>query len=77
MKLIAKTDIGLVRATNEDTYTFIKGKSKNLFDSAGRVSVYNSNAVEENYSINEDGSINIPVALRPYMGNKEKIELKK
>ena len=24
MKIIAKTDIGLVRATNEDTYTFIK-----------------------------------------------------
>ena len=31
--------------------------------------------LENNY--NEDGSINIPVALRPYMGNKEKIELKK
>ena len=31
--------------------------------------------IENNY--NEDGSINIPVALRPYMGGKEKIELKK
>ena len=29
--------------------------------------------VENN--VNEDGSINIPVALRPYMGNKEKIEI--
>lgn len=28
--------------------------------------------LENNY--NEDGSINIPVALRPYMGGKEKIE---
>ena len=28
--------------------------------------------IENNY--NEDGSINIPVALRPYMGGKEKIE---
>lgn len=27
-------------------------------------------------NLNEDGSINIPVALRPYMGNKEKIEVK-
>lgn len=26
-------------------------------------------------NINEDGSINIPVALRPYMGGKEKIEV--
>lgn len=25
-------------------------------------------------NLNEDGSVNIPVALRPYMGNKEKIE---
>lgn len=30
MKLIAKTDIGLVRATNEDTYTFIKKDEKNF-----------------------------------------------
>ncbi len=30
--------------------------------------------LENNY--NEDGSINIPVALRPYMGGKEKIEKK-
>ena len=30
--------------------------------------------VENNY--NEDGSINIPKVLRPYMGNKEKIEVK-
>jgi len=27
-------------------------------------------------NVNEDGSINIPVALRPYMGGKEKIEAK-
>ena len=27
-------------------------------------------------NVNEDGSINIPVALRPYMGGKEKIEVK-
>ena len=27
--------------------------------------------LENNY--NEDGSINIPIALRPYMGGKEKI----
>lgn len=26
-------------------------------------------------NLNEDGSINIPVALRPYMGGKEKIEV--
>jgi seryl-tRNA synthetase len=30
--------------------------------------------LENNY--NEDGSINIPKVLRPYMGGKEKIELK-
>ncbi len=30
--------------------------------------------IENNY--NEDGSINIPEALRPYMGGKEKIEVK-
>ena len=30
--------------------------------------------LENNY--NEDGSINIPEALRPYMGGKEKIEVK-
>jgi len=30
--------------------------------------------LENNY--NEDGSINIPAALRPYMGGKEKIEVK-
>ena len=30
--------------------------------------------IENNY--NEDGSINIPEALRPYMGGKEKIEIK-
>ena len=30
--------------------------------------------LENNY--NEDGSVNIPVALRPYMGGKEKIEKK-
>lgn len=30
MKLIAKTDIGLVRATNEDTYTYVK-KDENNF----------------------------------------------
>ena len=30
--------------------------------------------IENNY--NEDGSINIPAALRPYMGGKEKIEVK-
>ncbi len=28
-------------------------------------------------NVNEDGSINIPEALRPYMGGKEKIEVKK
>ena len=27
-------------------------------------------------NLNEDGSVNIPVALRPYMGGKEKIEVK-
>ena len=31
--------------------------------------------IENNY--NEDGSINIPKALQPYMGGKEKIEIKK
>ena len=31
--------------------------------------------LENNY--NEDGSINIPKVLRPYMGGKEKIEVKK
>ena len=30
MKLIAKTDIGLIRATNEDTYTIIKKDDKNF-----------------------------------------------
>ena len=30
MKIIAKTDIGLVRSTNEDTYTFIKKDEKNF-----------------------------------------------
>lgn len=30
MKVIAKTDIGRVRATNEDTYTFIKKDDNNL-----------------------------------------------
>ena len=30
--------------------------------------------IENNY--NEDGSISIPEALRPYMGMKEKIEVK-
>ena len=30
--------------------------------------------IENNY--NEDGSITIPEVLRPYMGNKEKIEVK-
>lgn len=30
--------------------------------------------IENNY--NEDGSITIPDALRPYMGGKEKIEVK-
>ncbi len=33
-------------------------------------------AVLEN-NVNEDGSVNIPKALRPYMGMKEKIEVKK
>ena len=28
-------------------------------------------------NVNEDGSVNIPVALRPYMGGKTKIEVKK
>ena len=28
-------------------------------------------------NVNEDGSVNIPVALRPYMGGKEKLEPKK
>ncbi len=28
-------------------------------------------------NLNEDGSVNIPIALRPYMGGKEKIEKKK
>ena len=32
-------------------------------------------AFVENH-LNEDGSINIPEALRPYMGNKIKIEVK-
>ncbi|MBQ9768564.1 MAG: serine--tRNA ligase, partial [Lachnospiraceae bacterium] len=27
-------------------------------------------------NLNEDGSINIPKALQPYMGGKEKIEVK-
>lgn len=27
-------------------------------------------------NLNEDGSVNIPLVLRPYMGNKEKIEIK-
>ena len=31
--------------------------------------------IENNY--NEDGSVNIPVALRPYMGDKDKIEISK
>jgi len=31
--------------------------------------------IENNY--NEDGSVNIPVALRPYMGGIEKLEIKK
>ena len=33
-------------------------------------------AVLEN-NVNADGSVNIPVALRPYMGGKEKIEINK
>ncbi len=28
-------------------------------------------------NVNEDGSVNIPVALRPYMGGKDKILPKK
>ena len=28
-------------------------------------------------NVNEDGSVNIPVALRPYMGGKEKVLPKK
>ena len=30
--------------------------------------------LENNY--NEDGSVTIPVVLRPYMGGKEKLEVK-
>lgn len=32
-------------------------------------------AVIEN-NVNEDGSINVPKVLQPYMGGKEKIQLK-
>ncbi len=32
-------------------------------------------ALLENH-LNEDGSVNIPKVLRPYMGMKEKIEVK-
>ena len=32
-------------------------------------------AVIEN-NVNEDGSVNIPKVLQPYMGGKEKIEIK-
>lgn len=33
-------------------------------------------AFVENH-LNEDGSVNIPEVLRPYMGGKSKIEVKK
>ena len=39
-------------------------------------SVYALIAFLEN-NVNEDGSVNIPVALRPYMGGKEKVLPKK
>ena len=58
----------------------IKGKDGNYYPhTLNNTVLANTRAlialIENNY--NEDGSINIPKALRPYMGGKEKIELKK
>ena len=57
-----------------------KGESGNYFVSTLNNTVLASTRaliafLENNY--NEDGSINIPKVLRPYMGGKEKIEIKK
>ncbi len=58
----------------------IKGKDGNYYPhTLNNTVLANTRAlialIENNY--NEDGSINIPKALRPYMGGKEKIEVKK
>ncbi len=57
----------------------IKGENGNYFAHTLNNTVLASTRaliafIENNY--NEDGSINIPEALRPYMGGKEKIEIK-
>jgi len=57
----------------------IKGENGNYFAHTLNNTVLASTRaliafIENNY--NEDGSINIPEALRPYMGGKEKIEVK-
>ena len=56
-----------------------KGENSNYFVSTLNNTVLATprgliGVIENNY--NEDGSINIPVALRPYMGGKERIEVK-
>lgn len=57
----------------------VKGENGNYFPHTLNNTVLASTraliALIEN-NLNEDGSVNIPLVLRPYMGNKEKIEIK-
>ena len=65
--------------TSEVIFSLISGKRTVYLDSYGRIfcvkTVSGVDTVEWLYyfTVNEDGSINIPEALRPYMGGKEKI----
>ena len=57
-----------IRAKGENGNYFLSTLNNTVLASTRALIAF----LENNY--NEDGSINIPVALRPYMGGKEKIE---
>ena len=57
-----------IRAKGENGNYYVSTLNNTVLASTRAVIAF----IENNY--NEDGSINIPVALRPYMGGKEKIE---
>ena len=60
-----------IRAKGENGNCFVSTLNNTVLASTRALIAF----LENNY--NEDGSINIPKVLRPYMGGKEKIEIKK
>ena len=60
-------------ATAEEQVTEIEENSMIQNNGAGNIVQSGSCGENASYTLDEDGSVNVPEALRPYMGGKEKL----